>query len=78
VVIETNLVILSLIAFGTVILILALLAFAIHLLTLLFPERASKIDPAIIAAISSTAAMLLAGAQVIKIEEISSSETLKV
>jgi hypothetical protein len=57
------------IAFGAVFLLLAFLAFAMHLITLFFPERRAATDPAMVAAISSTVAALYPGACVTRIEE---------
>jgi hypothetical protein len=56
-------------AFAVVLLALALLAAAMHLITLAFPERALSPDTAIVAAVSSTVAALIPGARVTRIEE---------
>ena len=71
--IEPNLLVICLIAFIAVITILALMAIVIHLLSIIFPERLSKVDPVVVAAISSTVTSLLSGARVTRIEELSPS-----
>jgi hypothetical protein len=57
------------IAFVAVFVLLAFLAMAMQLITLLFPERKVAVDPVLVAAISSTVASLYPGAQVTRIEE---------
>jgi len=57
------------IAFLAVFLLLSLLAGLMQLITLIFPERKSSIDPALIAAVSSSVAFAIPGATVTKIEE---------
>jgi hypothetical protein len=57
------------IAFAAVFVLLALLAVAMHAITILFPERKAAIDSHVVAAISSTVASLYPGARVTRIEE---------
>jgi hypothetical protein len=57
------------IAFVAVFVLLSSLALAMHLITSLFPIRASSVDPAVVAAISGTVASVIPGARVTKIEE---------
>ncbi len=57
------------IAFLAVFLLLSLLAGLMQLITLIFPERKSSVDPVLMAAITSSVAILIPGAQVTKIEE---------
>jgi TRAP-type C4-dicarboxylate transport system permease small subunit len=64
-----NLMLVCLIAFGVVFSVLAVLAAAMHAITVLFPERVAKVDEAVVAAISSTVATLVPGAHVTRIEE---------
>ena len=64
-----NLMLVCLIAFGVVFAVLAVLAAAMHAITILFPERAARVDDTIVAAISSAVATLVPGARVTRIEE---------
>ena len=64
-----NLVLICLIAFVTVFLLLAVLALAMHLTTMLFPPPAARIDPTVVAAISTTVSTVWPGARLTKIEE---------
>ncbi len=57
------------IAFLSVFGLLSFLAIAMTVITSVFPERVSRLDPALVAAISSTVATLLPGSTVTKIEE---------
>ena len=57
------------IAFMAVFLLLSLLAGLMQLITLIFPERKSSVEPTLVAAISSSVAFLYPGARVTKIEE---------
>ncbi len=57
------------IAFLAVFLLLSLLAGLMQLITLLFPERKTSIDSSLVAAITSSVAFTIPGAQVTKIEE---------
>lgn len=69
---DDNLLIVSLSAFGTVILLLSLLALLMRLLIWLFPESPEpeeKIDPAVVSAIATAAATALPGARVTRIKE---------
>ena len=52
-----------------VFLLLSLLAGLMQLITLIFPERKSSVEPTLVAAISSSVAVLYPGARVTKIEE---------
>ena len=58
-----------LLAFVVVFVLLAVLAAAMQLITTLFPSRRDRVDPAIVAAVSSTVATLVPGARVVEIEE---------
>jgi hypothetical protein len=64
-----NLITICIIAFAAVFVLLLLLAVAMHLITILFPERTAEADGAVVAAISSTVASLWPGARVTRIEE---------
>ena len=56
-------------AFAVVFLVLALLALVIQLVTLVLPARASRTDPAVLAAIASAVATRQPGAKVVRILE---------
>ncbi len=56
-------------AFGIVFVLLASLAVAIHLITVVFPERVRVVDAAVVAAITGTVASVLGGARVTRLEE---------
>ncbi len=56
-------------AFVVVFLLLAVLASVMRLITTLFPEHKVPLDPALVAAISTTVANVYPGARVTKIEE---------
>ena len=56
-------------AFAVVFVVLALLAFVIHLVTLAFPARSPRTDPAVVAAITAAVATQQPGARVVHIEE---------
>ena len=56
-------------AFGAVFVLLAVLAAVMQAITAAFPERRSIVDPAVVAAISSTVASVVPGARVTRIEE---------
>ena len=56
-------------AFSAVFVLLALLAAVMQLITLVFPERQPRIDPVVVAAITSTVSTLYPNARVTKIEE---------
>ena len=58
------------IAFLAVFLLLSLLAGMMSLITILFPERKSTLDPGLVAAISSATAVLFPGARVTKLRKI--------
>ena len=64
-----NLLSVCVIAFVSVFALLSFLALAMRAITALFPERIAKVDPVIAAAISSTIATIIPGAQVTRIEE---------
>ena len=57
------------IAFLAVFVLLSLLAGVMSLITVVFPERKRIVDPALVAAITSSVASLYPGARVTKIEE---------
>lgn len=65
----TNLVSACLIALGAVFCLLGVLASIMWLITALFPVRETKIDTAVVAAISSAVAAVWPGAQVTRVEE---------
>lgn len=65
----TGLIVVSVTAFAVVFAVLAVLAAAMHLITIVFPERVAELDGAVVAAISSTVAVLAPGARVTRIEE---------
>jgi Na+-transporting methylmalonyl-CoA/oxaloacetate decarboxylase gamma subunit len=67
--VEQNLVAVCGIAFAAVFTLLSLLAVVMQLITVVFPERKSIVDPPVVAAISSTVASLVPGARVTRIEE---------
>lgn len=56
-------------ALTAVFVLLALLAVVMRVITLLFPERPVRIDPFLVAAITSTVSTLYPNARVTKIEE---------
>jgi len=59
------------IAFTSVFALLAFLASAMHLITLLFPaSQHEAVDPALVAAVSNTVATVFHGARVTNIEEV--------
>jgi hypothetical protein len=57
-------------AFGVVFTVLALLALVIHVVTLAFPARVPRTDPAVVAAIAAAVAGHSPGARVVKIAEV--------
>lgn len=57
------------IAFLSVFLLLSLLAGLMQLITRIFPERTSSIEPSLVAAIANSVAFQYPGARVTKIEE---------
>jgi Na+-transporting methylmalonyl-CoA/oxaloacetate decarboxylase gamma subunit len=65
----TNLLLVCAVAFTVVFTVLALLAAAMHVITIVFPARAPAPDSAVVAAISSTVAVLVPGARVTRVEE---------
>jgi len=56
-------------AFLAVFLLLSVLAGLMQLITLIFPERKTSVETGLVAAITSSVAILIPGAQVTKIEE---------
>jgi ABC-type uncharacterized transport system permease subunit len=58
-----------LVAFVSVFVLLSFLAVVMHLITLAFPSRHEGLDSVVVAAISSTVAALMPGAQITHIEE---------
>lgn len=69
-----SLLMICIVAFLTVMGILSILAFAIHLLTFYFPETMKKSDTPLIAAINTVVAATFSGARVTEIKEIASLE----
>ncbi len=65
----TSLLSICTIAFASVAILLSFLALTMHFITLLFPVRQPAVDPAIVAAISTTVASVMPGASVTHIEE---------
>ena len=70
---HTELLVVCATAFLAVIVLLTVLAGAIHLITRLFPQPRSGVDPALVAAIGSAVAATVPGARVTRIEEESES-----
>ena len=66
---DLNLLSVCLIALTSVFTLLGFLAVAMAVITRLFPEKQSKVDPVLVAAIASTVSTLIPGAQVTRIEE---------
>jgi hypothetical protein len=67
---EANLFMICISSFVSVFTVLAFLAIAMRLLIALFPDKKDETDPAIVAAIGSTYAVLYPGARITKIEEV--------
>lgn len=65
---EAGLVAVCLTAFGVVFVVLAVLATAMHVITIVFPERVG-LDAAVVAAVASAVSTLAPGAQITRIEE---------
>jgi len=57
------------IAFLVVFIILALLAFLMRIIMLIFPEKVAGIDPAIIAAVAATVQTIFPGMKMTKLKE---------
>jgi hypothetical protein len=57
------------IAFLIVFLILALLAFLMRIIMLIFPVKAAETDPAMIAAVAATVQTVFPGTKITKLEE---------
>ena len=57
------------VALAAVFVLLSFLAVVMFLLTLTFPQKQPKIDPALIAAIASTVSSIYPGARVTRVEE---------
>jgi hypothetical protein len=57
------------IAFLIVFIILALLAFLMRIIMLIFPMRAAETDPAMIAAVAATIQSVFPGTKITKLEE---------
>ena len=73
---DPNLVTICFIAFAAVLGLLSLLAWVIHLISLVFPNQKTKeIDPAVVAAIQNVVATTFNGSKVVKIEETTQSTT---
>ena len=67
---EVSLFMICISSFVSVFSVLAFLAIAMRLLIAVFPEKKDETDPAIVAAIGSTCAVLYPGAKITKIEEV--------
>jgi hypothetical protein len=67
---DPNLLAISVVAFVAVFMLLSLLAVAMRLLTSLFPERSEEPDAALVAAVTSAAALAYPGTRVTEIKEI--------
>jgi hypothetical protein len=67
---EPNLAAVCGLAFLTVFVLLAVLALAMRAITAAFPARREVVDPALVAAITTTVSSLSPGARVVGIEEI--------
>jgi type IV secretory pathway VirB3-like protein len=65
----TSLLSICTIALAAVFLLLSFLAVAMHLVTVIFTARDTRIDPAVVAAVSAAISSVMPGARVIKIEE---------
>lgn len=57
------------VAFVAVFVLLSFLALVMHVLTLTFPQKQVRIDPMLIAAITSTVSSIYPGARVTRVEE---------
>lgn len=57
------------IAFLVVFIILALLAFLMRIIMLIFPEKVAEIDPSIITAVAATVQTIFPGTKMTKLEE---------
>jgi len=67
---EPNIVVICFSAFALVMGVLAFLSLAIHALNVQFPQRITRIDQVLVAALSTTVSTLFGGARITKIEEI--------
>jgi len=56
-------------AFTSVFFLLAVLAGVMHLITIIFPEKASHVDATVVAAISASMQRVVPGAKITRIEE---------
>ncbi|MGB3863539.1 MAG: hypothetical protein WBE11_10840 [Candidatus Aminicenantaceae bacterium] len=65
----TELYIICGIAFLVVFIILALIAFLMRIIMLIFPEKLAEIDPAMIAAVAATVQTIFPGTKMTKLEE---------
>jgi len=68
--ITSSLLIICVSAFLSVFLLLFILAIVMHLIVIIFPEKASVINPVVIAAVSSTMSSIFPNSKITKIEEI--------
>jgi len=66
---QIELVTMCLTAFSAVFFLLAVLAGVMHLITLVFPEKAKKVDATYVAAISASINSVIPGAKITRIEE---------
>lgn len=64
-----NLVFVCVVAFSAVFFLLAVLAVAMRLITIVFPAPTSKVDPAVVAAISTAVATVWPAARLTRLEE---------
>jgi hypothetical protein len=66
---STDLLMVCVAAFFAVFTLLTLLALAMRGLIAVFPEKADKIDPALLAAVSSVVATVFPGSKITRVEE---------
>lgn len=65
----TELILICGIAFFVVFVILALLAFLMRTIMLIFPEKSAKLDAAMVAAVAATVQTVFPGTKITKLEE---------
>ncbi len=66
---STELFFICAVAFLMVFIILALLAFSMRIIILIFPEKKAKLDAAMIAAVTTAVQTIMPGTKVTKVEE---------
>jgi hypothetical protein len=66
---STELFFICAVAFLMVFIILALLAFSMRIIILIFPEKKAKLDAAMIAAVTAAVQTIIPGTKVTKVEE---------